>query len=139
MPVLWAIDHQTRTVVGEALGFLRVKDVEDFFEAITLTATLSYRKIFDMTLCTPRLSKEDLFSLSARVRSYREVDSIGPVAIVASSDESYEQASLFAGLIGSERLVKVFRERRAAHDWLDGKRSGSIARVVVGFQTAPTH
>ena len=121
MPVLWAINHPTRLVEASAKGVLHLKDVEDYLQGVAMTSTLSYRKIFDMTQCSPALSKEDMVTLSARLHGYKSMSAMGPAAIVASSDESYQLAHLFETLTSADRPLKVFRELQAAHDWLDSE------------------
>jgi hypothetical protein len=46
------------------------------------------------------------------------VDRIGPVAIVAPSDEAYRQAAVFAGAATAERPIAVFRQQEPAARWL---------------------
>lgn len=121
MPILWAIDHPTRLVVATAKGVLRLKDIEDYLEGMALAATLSYRKLFDMTQCSPALSKEDMFALGARVRDFNSMGAMGPAAIVAASDETYQQARLIESFAVADRPLKIFRELQTARDWLDAE------------------
>jgi hypothetical protein len=59
------------------------------------------------------------------------VDRIGPVAIVAPSDEAYRQAAVFAGAATAERPIAVFRQQEPAARWLvdiveDGLRTDEV-------------
>lgn len=119
MPVLWAINHPTRMVVATANGALHLKDIEEYLEGVALAATLSYRKIFDMSHCSSELSNEDMLALGARIRGYTRMTAMGPVAIVAGSDEPYQQALLFESLAVADRPLKIFRKLQSAYDWLD--------------------
>lgn len=121
MPVLWAIDHPTRLVVATAKGELRLKDIEDYLEGVARAATLSYRKLFDMTQCSPALSGQDRLALAAHLRCYGSTSAMGPAAIVARSDESDQQARLFETLAIADRPLRIFRELQAARDWLDSE------------------
>jgi hypothetical protein len=118
MPIVWAIDHAMRMVVGTAEGRLGVAEVEDYLDGMARTATLSYRKLLDLTQCSPSLSKDDVIALGARVNTYRVEDGMGPAAVVATSEEAYRQIQLFGELTSARRPLKVFRELREARQWL---------------------
>lgn len=130
MPVLWAIHHATHMVEGSAEGVLRLRDMEDFLEGIAMTATQSYRKLFDMTRCSVALSKEDLFALTARIQGQNSIGPMGPAAIVAPSDENFQHARQFASLAVVDRPLKIFRELKAARDWLDAEAAKAVWPVA---------
>jgi hypothetical protein len=65
------------------------------------------------------LSEENLKALGQRVMFYAQHGQIGPLAIVASSDESYAQAQTFASAAPARRPLAIFRELHAARQWLD--------------------
>jgi hypothetical protein len=121
MPVTWGIDHAACMVVATAEGVLRAHDIEDYLDGVARAATLSYRKIFDMSQCSPELSPLDMMALGNRIRAYMNVAPMGPVAIVAGSDETYRHARLFETLAVADRPLKIFRERQAARHWLDSQ------------------
>jgi hypothetical protein len=121
MPVTWGIDHATCMVVATAEGVLRSNDIEDYLDGVARAATLSYRKIFDMSRCAPELSTDDIMAFGARLRGYMNISPMGPVAIVAGSDETYMSARLFEALAVANRPLKIFREHQAARDWLDSQ------------------
>src|SRR5437879_5015565 len=98
MPLTWGIDHATCMVVATAEGVLRSNDIEDYLDGVARAATLSYRKIFDMSRCAPQLSRDDMMAFGARMRGYMNISPMGPVAIVAGSDETYMPAHLFEAL-----------------------------------------
>ena len=50
---------------------------------------------------------------------YAQHGQLGPLAIVASSDESYAQAQVFASSATAKRSLQIFREMHAARRWLD--------------------
>ena len=60
-------------------------------------------------------------ALGARIRAYAGTANIGPLAIVATSNESYGRARLFAALADARRPLKIFRELHAARHWLDAQ------------------
>lgn len=82
---------------------------------------MSYRKIFEMTHTPQALSEENLKALGQRMLFYAQHGQIGPVAIVAASDESYAQARIFADAATINRPLQIFRELHAARQWLDAQ------------------
>ena len=60
-------------------------------------------------------------ALGERVIYYAQHGQIGPVAIVAASDESFAQAEIFAAAAQVKRPLAIFRELHAARAWLDAQ------------------
>jgi hypothetical protein len=52
---------------------------------------------------------------------YAKHGQVGPVAIVAASDESFAQAQTFASASPARRPLAIFRELHAARQWLDAQ------------------
>ena len=119
MPVQWTVSHPTRLVIAVARDDLRRLDIETYLDAIVIADALAYRKIFDMSQATPDLSDDDLLALGARIRGYRALGRIGPLAIVAANDKSYQEANMFAALAEADRPIQIFRELHLARQWLD--------------------
>jgi hypothetical protein len=120
MPVQWTVSHPTRLVIAVARGDLRLQEIEAYLDEIVTAGLLEYRKIFDLTQAAPNLSDDDLFKLGARIRAYISLGRIGPLAIVATTDSSYQQARMFAALAEADRPIRIFRELHLARQWLDG-------------------
>jgi hypothetical protein len=120
MTLAWVIDHRTRMVVATGAGILRVEDFETALDELERPATLSYRKLVDLTRCSSALGTADMLDLNARIRGYSSMSALGALAIVVASDENYRQARLFEALDGTDRPMKIFRDIAAARDWLDG-------------------
>lgn len=74
-----------------------------------------------MTQCPPALGKQDRLAPAARLRDYCGTNAMGPAAIVALSNESYQQARLFETRAVADRPLKIFRDLQAARDWLDSE------------------
>ena len=103
-----------------AKGEVTVSDIEQYFAGVTAEGASSYRKIFEITHAPMALSEDNLKTLGQRVMYYAEHGQVGPVAIVAASDESYAQAQAFAAATAqAKRPLMVFRELHAARRWLD--------------------
>lgn len=120
MSVQWTVSHPTRLIVAVARGDLGLTDIEEYLDDVVSKDTLAYRKIFDLTHATPKLDDDALMALGARIRAYRALGEIGPLAIVATTQESYEQAHIFAALAEANRPIQVFRDLHEARRWLDG-------------------
>jgi hypothetical protein len=120
MPLTWVIDHRTRMVVATGAGILRLEDFEAALDELARPATLSYRKLVDLTHCSSALGTADMLDLNARIRGYGSMSALGALAIVAASDENYRQARLFEALDHTGRPMGIFRDATAARDWLDG-------------------
>jgi hypothetical protein len=119
MPVHWTVSHPQRLVVAVAKDEVTVADIEQYFAGVTADGAMAYRKIFEITYTPNALSDENLKALGQRVVFYAQHGQIGPVAIVAASDESYAQAQIFAGAAQVSRPLQIFRELHAARQWLD--------------------
>jgi len=124
MPVHWTISHPARLVIAIAKDEVQVADIEQYFAGVTAAGAMAYRKIFEFTAKPMALSEENLKVLGQRVMLYAQHGQVGPVAIVASSDESYAQAQIFAGAARARRPLQIFRDLHAARRWLDEQESG---------------
>ena len=121
MPVQWTVSHPTQLVIAVAKGELRLKDIEDYLDGVVTADAMAYRKIFDATGATIELSEDDMMALGARIRAYIVMGRIGPLAIVAATDKSYQHARMFVALAVADRPIKIFRELHAARHWLDAQ------------------
>ena len=120
MPVHWTISHPARLVMAVAKGDVTVADFEQYFAGVTADGAMSYRKIFEITHAPTALTEENLKALGQRVMYYAQHGQVGPVAIVAATDESFRQAEVFAtASAGVRRPLMIFRELHAARRWLD--------------------
>jgi hypothetical protein len=121
MPVHWTVSHPQRLVVAVAKDQVTVADIEQYFAGVTADGAMAYRKIFEITHTPMALSEENLKALGQRVMFYAQHGQIGPLAIVASSDESFAQAQTFAAAAPARRPLAIFRELHAARQWLDAQ------------------
>lgn len=121
MPVHWTVSHSARLVVAVAKDDVTPADIERYFAGITADGAMAYAKIFEITHTPMALSEENLRALGERVIYYAQHGQMGPVAIVAASDESYAQAEIFAAAAQVRRPLRIFRELHAAREWLDAQ------------------
>jgi hypothetical protein len=119
MPVHWTISHSARLVIAVAKDDVNVADIEQYFAGVTAEGAMAYRKIFEVTETPMALSDENLKALGERIMLYAQHGQVGPVAIVAGSDESYAKVQVFAEAARARRPLQIFRELHAARRWLD--------------------
>jgi hypothetical protein len=125
MPVHWTISHSAHLVVAVTKGPVTVSDIEKYFAGVTAGGAMAYAKIFEITHTPDALSDSNLKALGQRVVFYAQHGQIGPVAIVAASDESYEKAAVFAAAANVKRPLMIFRELHVARQWLDNNKQGT--------------
>jgi hypothetical protein len=121
MPVHWTISHPQRLVVAVTKEPVTVADIEQYFAGVTAEGGMAYRKIFEITHTPLAISEENLRALGRRVMFYAQHGQVGPVAIVAASDESYVKAQIFAESATVRRPLRIFRELHTARQWLDAQ------------------
>ena len=121
MPIHWTISKPTKLVVAVCKDTVTRRDIEGYLDAVVVADLLSYRKIFDLTQAQVDLPDDDMMALGARIRAYATTGSLGPLAIVASTPESYERAHLFAALADARRPIRIFTELHIARQWLDAQ------------------
>ena len=121
MPVHWTVSHPNRLVVAIAKDDVTPADIERYFAGNTADGAMAYAKIFEITHTPTALSEDNLKALGERIIYYAKHGQIGPVAIVAASDESFSQAKIFAAAAKVSRPLAIFRELHAAREWLDAQ------------------
>src|SRR5689334_22531348 len=114
MPIHWTISKPSKLVVAVCKGTVTRADIEGYLDAVVVADALGYRKIFDLTQAAVELPDGDMMALGARIRAYATIGAMGPLAIVASTPESYERAQLFATLADARRPLKIFTELHKA-------------------------
>jgi hypothetical protein len=119
MPITWGVNHDNRVVSATGRGVLTKRDFDNYLDDLAAAATLSFGKIFHMAPgCRLQLSKDDLVAVGARIRSHEVHQLMGRVAVVAASEELYEQAEKFNSKVLAERPLRIFRDVASALAWL---------------------
>ena len=121
MPVHWTISHPQRLVIAVTKDEVTVPDIEKYFAGVTADGAMAYRKIFEITHTPAALSDENVKALGQRVVFYAQHGQVGPLAIVAATDESYTKARVFAESATISRPLAIFREMHEARHWLDAQ------------------
>jgi hypothetical protein len=119
MPVQWSVSHPNRLVIAIATGNVDLADIEAYLDCLLRENLQAYRKLFDVSRGTLRLSDDHHMALGARIRAYVPFGPLGPVAIVVRKDESYEDAMMFATLATADRPLQIFHEASLARHWLE--------------------
>ena len=120
MPIHWTISHPTRLVVAICRDVVRRTDIEAYLDGVVVEDAMPYRKIFELRDAVSGLDDDDMMALGARIQAYAaQPEPMGPLAIVALTDEQYEYARRYAVLATARRPVKIFRELHLARHWLD--------------------
>src|SRR5918993_941292 len=126
MPITWGVNHDNRVVSATDKGVLTKSDFDNYLDDLAAAATLSFGKIFHMAPdCRLQLSKDDLVAVGARIRSHEVHQLMGGVAVVAASDELYEQAEKFNSKVLAGRPLRIFRDVASALAWLTDAPTGS--------------
>ena len=128
MPITWGVNHDNRVVSATGKGVLTKRDFDSFLDDLAAAATLSFGKIFHMAGCCLQLSKNDLVAIGARIRSHEVNQLLGRVAVVAASDELYEQAKKFNSKVLADRPLRIFRHVAASDT------PSSVDSAVSAFQ-----
>jgi len=130
MPLHHTISHSKRLVVALAKGACSRADIERYFTEVSSEGGGPYGKIFDVTQAEFTLSREDVQVLAGRIGEIARLGlPMGPVAIVASNDESRALARLFARNAPAERPISIFSEHHEARKWIES-RSGEASRSI---------
>ena len=127
MPVRVQIDHGARRVEAFAEESLDAADLLAYLDHLAEQGAMPYAKLFDVTGAKVTMSIDELKSIGAWVRKYA-IDGrgpIGPLAIVSNSGNQFDAAH-FADAAGSNRPLRIFRDRAEATAWLEqaAKRAG---------------
>jgi hypothetical protein len=123
MALHWTISHPQRLVIALAKDELAFADIARYLEALAAEKALAYAKIFDISHVPAGLDERAVREAAALVRRYAGGLQLGPLAIVAVGDGSFEAARLFAAEAAAARPLTIFRELHLARQWLDAQQS----------------
>jgi hypothetical protein len=131
----WTISHPMQLVLAAAKGDVSPQDIENYFHGVSLAGGISYAKMF-LVESGSMMSDENIKALGGVIRRYSLTDRIGPVAIVASTDEAFRQARVFASAATAERPIAVFRGQEEAARWLIRMVEGAERSIDSSSSTA---
>ena len=126
MALEWAISHPDQLVMAAARGDVSPGEIEAYFHGVGLEGGMAYAKMF-LVDSASMLSDENIRTLGGIIERYAFTGKIGPVAIVATTDEAFRQARVFASAARAERPLRVFRQQLEAATWLVHMKHGDLA------------
>jgi hypothetical protein len=118
LPVDYEIDHQKRLVIATAHGPVVLKEILDYFDAVSINDAASYAKLFDAREMEPQLSDDDVMVIGARVSAYAAYDPRGAVAAVAISDDARDAVRRYMNFAGAKRPMQLFFSLDEALAWV---------------------
>jgi len=122
MPLTFKIDHEKHFVDVHTEGLVTLDDILVYYEALVVQEAMAYPKLFDASDCDLHLSDDDLMTLGAWVSAFAQHDPRGPIAILATTDETENTMRRYMNLGGAKRPVKMFRSKTRAMKWLSGEK-----------------
>ena len=120
MSLSWNISHPCRLILVAAKGDIQPRDFARLFESIDAARASPYHKIFDVTGLTTEFTPDMIGMFALWVRQREAERKVGPIAIVAGSPRTHDQAIHFAAQARGARLIQVFQQQQEARRWLDG-------------------
>jgi hypothetical protein len=131
MPLYWTADSKQRLFTGLGEGDVSFEDVVAFLEALAGAKAFSYRKLLDICAADSSMSCEELLALVAMIRDYHSQEAMGPLAMVATAEQTVKLARLLGALAAADRPFRVFENTQNARTWLDteGRRVRPTRRV----------
>lgn len=121
MPVDFTFDHEHRLVIATAHGRVVLREILDYFDAVTINEAASYAKLFDAREMDAQLSDDDVMVIGARVSAYAAYDPRGAVAVVATSTEARDAVRRYMNFAGAKRSIQLFTTVEDARAWLLGQ------------------
>jgi hypothetical protein len=119
MPLQWTISHPKRLVVAVAKGEMRPRAMVDFLAALDAAGGRPYAKLMFLERLVTTFSEDSVVALANLVRQRERESEVGPIAIIAQDDATFEQACQFAHVAELVRPIRVFREWHEGRRWID--------------------
>ena len=119
MPLQWTISHPKRLVVAVAKGEMRPRAMVDFLAALDAAGARPYAKLVFLERLVTTFSEDSVVALANLVRQREQESEVGPIAIIAQDDATFEQACQFAHVAELVRPIRVFREWHEGRRWID--------------------
>ncbi|HEY1435217.1 MAG TPA: hypothetical protein VGG65_07565 [Thermoanaerobaculia bacterium] len=121
MPITFTLDPEQRAIRTAIRGPVTFADVQAHVDALVAANALGYPDLVDASAATgPGLFSGDIGRLAQRMGSLRQDFTIGPRAIVVTSNAAYGMVRMLAVLASAWVTLEVFRDRGQAEAWLRG-------------------
>ena len=119
MPLQWTISHTKQLVVAVAKGEMRPRAMVDFLAALDAASARPYAKLVFLERLITTFSEDSVVALAKLVRQREQESAVGPIAIIAQDDSTFEQACQFADVAELVRPIRMFREWHEGRRWID--------------------
>lgn len=91
----------------------------DFLSWLDEAGARPYAKLVSLERLVTTFSEEAILDLANLVREREQESRVGPIAIIAMDDATFEQACQFAEVAELVRPIRVFREWHEGRRWID--------------------
>lgn len=118
MPISWIIDSRTRTVELLAEGEVSFDQVREYLDAVAGAKALANGKFVDVRSATAAMTPEELMLPMTAFRRYHQQSPMGPLAVLATDEQSVTHARLLGALASADRPIKLFTSELRARRWL---------------------
>ncbi len=120
------VDRGKPLVEIEVSGRVVTSGVFEHFNRLELENLLMYPKLVDARRMRVGFSTEDLMQFAAAVSELGRVEILGPLAIVATSDEATYAATRYINLSKDQRPARLFNSISKALKWLEAQQTQSF-------------
>jgi hypothetical protein len=126
MPLYWTVSHEEELVVATMIGEITADELQAYLGAVIAERAMPYGKIFDLTQAGRLTGKGPLSEVGDTVRLYdkMKLGPIGPLAIVAPTEEAASSAMAFLEAARAQRPAGLFGTVEEARSWLALERAG---------------
>ena len=118
MPIVHTVDHAHGRLSATASGSVTLADILHHLNEERLAAGLGFAEIIDGRTGTVAFSPADLRSLVEVMRELATKHSLGPTAVIVSTDYAYGMMRLLEMLVDDVCKVRPFRDLADAERWL---------------------
>jgi hypothetical protein len=124
MAITFHIDPVNKRMYSKAEGLVTFEDLLNHIQAEVGPEVASYPEIFDCSGATTNLTVEQVRKLADQRRKIAQSQSAAPAAVVATNDLFFGMLRMFDMLTETVRPLRVFRDVKAAEQWLDAIEAG---------------
>jgi hypothetical protein len=125
MAISFHIDTVNKRIYSKAVGLVTFEDLLNHMQAEIGPEAASYPEIFDCTGATTNLTVEQVRKLAEERGKIAQSQPAGPAAVVATNDLFFGMLRMFDMLTETVRPLRVFRDVKAAEQWLDAIEAAS--------------
>lgn len=128
------VDHGKPLVRVEASGRVVADEVFEHFDRLELENALAYPKLVDARRMQVGFGGEELMQFAAAISGLGAVEVLGPLAVVATSDEATAVVRRYINLSEGQRPARLFSSISKALKWLNAQQLQTLrgnARILV--------